>query len=69
MERSVQLLAILQLTVLGLSHIAAPKAWADFFIALRQRGASGVLVVGLLSLGSARSFVVFTGFGRESLLC
>jgi len=51
LERAVQLFAILQLTVLGLSHVAAPRAWAEFFIELRRRGEAGVLFVGLLSLG------------------
>jgi hypothetical protein len=38
MERSVEVLAIILLGVLGLSHILQPMTWAEFFILLRSKG-------------------------------
>lgn len=51
MERAVQLLAVLHLLIIGVSHVVASKAWAEFFIGLRERGRAGVFVVGFMSLG------------------
>lgn len=51
MERAVQLFALIHLGVMGLSHILAPRAWARFFIRLRDKGEPGVFVVGFMSLG------------------
>ncbi len=50
MERAVQIFGVLNFLIIGLSHILAPRAWADFFVRLRQRGDAGVLVVGFMSL-------------------
>ena len=50
MERSVEVFAIILFGVLGLSHILQPKAWAEFFILLRGKGAAGVFVDGFLNL-------------------
>jgi hypothetical protein len=50
MERSVEVLAIILFGVLGLSHILQPKAWAEFFILLRGKGAAGFFVDGFLNL-------------------
>jgi hypothetical protein len=50
MERSVEVLAIILFGVLGLSHIVQPKAWVEFFILLRSKGAAGAFVDGFLNL-------------------
>jgi hypothetical protein len=50
LERAVELFAIVQLLVVGLSHVAQPRPWAEFFIGLRARGEAGVFVAGFLSL-------------------
>lgn len=50
MEASVQLFAAINFLVIGLSHIFAPRAWANFFDLLRQKGEPGVFVVGFMSL-------------------
>ena len=50
MERSVEVLAIILFGIIGLSHILQPKAWADFFILLRGKGAAGAFVDGFLNL-------------------
>ena len=50
MERAVEILAVIQLTVIGLSHIVHHRAWAEFFIWLRGKGTTGVFANGFLSL-------------------
>ncbi|HEV2852040.1 MAG TPA: hypothetical protein VHC97_04475 [Thermoanaerobaculia bacterium] len=50
MEASVQLFAAINFLVVGISHILAPRAWANFFDLLRQKGEPGVFVVGFMSL-------------------
>ena len=50
MERAVQILAVIHLVTIGFSHILAPKAWARFFILLRDKGEPGVFAVGFMSL-------------------
>ena len=50
MERAIEILAVIQLTVIGLSHIVHHRAWAEFFIRLRALGSTGVFVNAMLSL-------------------
>ena len=50
MERAIEILAVIQLTVIGVSHIVYHRAWAEFFIWLRSKGDPGVFANGLLSL-------------------
>jgi uncharacterized protein YjeT (DUF2065 family) len=38
METGIERLAALAFIITGLSHIAAPRAWARFFIDMRERG-------------------------------
>jgi uncharacterized protein YjeT (DUF2065 family) len=38
METGIERLTALAFLITGLSHIAAPRAWARFFIAMRERG-------------------------------
>jgi hypothetical protein len=59
MERSVEVLAIILFGVLGLSHILQPKAWAEFFILLRDNGEAGVFVDGFLNLPLAGIIIGF----------
>ena len=49
-ERGIELLAALNCLVIGVSHITMPRAWAEFFIMLRNRGDAGAFVNGFLSL-------------------
>lgn len=53
MQRSVEVLAIVLCSVLGLSHLLQPRAWAEFFILLRGNGEAGVIVDGFLNLAMA----------------
>ena len=50
MERAVQIFAVINLSIIGLSHAVAPRAWAKFFLWLRAKEEAGVLVVAFLSL-------------------
>jgi len=59
MERSVEILAIILFGVLGLSHILQPKAWAEFFILLRNNGEAGAFVDGFLNLALAAIIIGF----------
>lgn len=49
-ERALQIYAVVQLGILGLSHIVQPRAWVDFFAYLRERGEAGVFANAFLSL-------------------
>jgi hypothetical protein len=48
MEASVQMLVAVSYFVIGVSHIAQPRAWAEFFIALRGKGTAGAFVNGFI---------------------
>ncbi len=56
---AVQVFAIIHLTTMGISHIVAHRAWAEFFIALRERGHAGVIVVAFISLGFGSIIAAF----------
>ena len=51
LETGVQIFAVIHFATMGLSHIFAPRAWARFFVWLRDKGHPGVFVVGFMSLG------------------
>lgn len=59
MERSVEILAIILFGVLGLSHLLQSRAWAEFFILLRNNGEAGAFVDGFLNLAMAAIIVGF----------
>lgn len=48
-EQTVQLIALISLTVLGASHIFQPKMWVEYFGSLADQGTNGLItsVVGL----------------------
>jgi hypothetical protein len=59
MERAVQIYAIVNLTIIGISHIVRPRVWVDFFLFLRERGEAGVFAVALLNLIFGSIIVAF----------
>ncbi len=59
MERAVEVFAVVQFVIVGLSHIAQPRTWAHFFIHLRGQGQVGVFVVAFLSLWFGSMIVAF----------
>jgi len=58
-EKSVEVLAIILLGVLGLSHLVQPKAWVSYFIRLRGLGATGAFVDGFVNLALAGIIIAF----------
>jgi hypothetical protein len=59
MERAIEIFAVIQLTVIGLSHIVFHRAWAEFFIWLREKGTSGAFANGFTSLAFGSIVVAF----------
>src|SRR4029079_12352981 len=50
---------VIQLTLVGLSHVVHHRRWAAFFIGLRGPGYGGVFVHGFLSLGFGAMILAF----------
>lgn len=59
MERAIQIYAIINFVVIGISHVLQPRAWVDFFIFLRERGEAGVFAAAFLSLSFGSLIVAF----------
>lgn len=59
MERAIQILAVIHMVTMGISHIVRPRVWVDFLVRLRERGEPGVFTVGFLSLGFGSLVVAF----------
>ena len=59
MERAVQIFAVIQFLIMGLSHIVRPRAWSEFFLLLRNKGVAGAFLNGFLSLVMGSVIVAF----------
>ena len=59
METATEIFAAVFLTVIGLSHVAQPRSWVEFFVWLRGKGHAGVFVNGFLTLGFGAFIVAF----------
>jgi len=59
MERAVVVFAVIQMVVIGLSHIARPHAWVRFFDRLREHGEAGVFLFAFLTLWFGSIIVAF----------
>jgi hypothetical protein len=59
MERAIEYVAAINCIVIGLSHVVQPRAWAEFFIWLRAKGAAGSFANGFLSLSFGSLIVGF----------
>ena len=59
MARTIQIFALIQFVIIGLSHLLQPRAWVEFFIALRAKGHTGVFANAFLSLWFGSIIVVF----------
>jgi hypothetical protein len=46
----VRLFVAINFLVIGVSHMIAPKAWAEFFILLRAQGRAGVFTIAFTTL-------------------
>jgi hypothetical protein len=61
---AVEWLVALCFLVVGLSHVLQPRAWAEYFIRFREKGAVGSLQLGLLHLPLALLIVAFHNIWR-----
>ena len=59
MELAIQKLAIVNFLVIGLSHIIQPRAWAQFFIDIREKGATGSFIVAFIHFPLGALIVAF----------
>jgi hypothetical protein len=59
MEQGIQLFAAIGLLVIGLSHLAQPKAWVAFYQALAARGTTGAFLEGFILLNFGAIIVAF----------
>ena len=59
MERAVEIFVLVQFTVIGLSHVLAPRAWVRFYLVLRDQGEPGVFAMAFLTLGFGAIIVAF----------
>ena len=59
MERALETFAVVQLTVIGLSHIVFHRAWAEFFVWLTAKGRPGAFANGFMSLALGSMVVAF----------
>ncbi len=50
MRDVIQVFAVINLLAIGLSHALQPRAWAELFTRLREKGRPGALLVGGLHL-------------------
>lgn len=59
MEQGTQVFAAVTLLVIGLSHLAQPRAWVAYYQALAAQGAPGAFVEGFLCLSFGAIIVAF----------
>lgn len=59
MQRAVEIYAIVNFVVIGISHVLRPRAWVDFFVFLRERGEAGVFAIAVLNLVFGSIIVAF----------
>jgi hypothetical protein len=59
MELAIQKIAIICYLIIGLSHIFQPRAWAEFFIRLREKGESGAFITAFIHLPMGALIVAF----------
>jgi hypothetical protein len=59
LQRATEILIVIQLTVIGASHIAYHRAWAEFIIWLRAKGETGAFHNGFLSLATGSLILGF----------
>jgi hypothetical protein len=50
MERGIEIFVTGLLLIVGVSHIARPRAWVEFFMLLRDKGEPGAFIVAMLHL-------------------
>ena len=59
MHRAVEIYAIINFTIIGVSHVLRPRVWVDFFVFLRERGEAGVFAIAIPNLVFGSIIVAF----------
>ncbi len=59
MQQAIEVFAVLNFLVIGLSHVVAHRAWAEFFTLLHRQGRPGAFANGFLSLFTGTLIVAF----------
>jgi hypothetical protein len=59
MESAVEKLVAVGFLLIGISHMAQARAWSEFFIRIREKGAAGSIQLGLLNLPLALLIIAF----------
>ena len=59
MEAAIQIFALINLAVIGISHVVRPRAWVAFFEWMKGKGEAGVFATAFLSLGFGSIIVAF----------
>jgi hypothetical protein len=59
LERAVQIYAVVNFAVIGVSHAMRPRDWLSFFALLRERGEAGVFAVAFPTLAFGSVVVAF----------
>jgi hypothetical protein len=59
MEVAVEKLAVICFFLFGISHIVQPRAWAEFFIRLREKGTAGSFINGWIHFPLGALIVAF----------
>ena len=65
MESAIQKLAIVTFFVIGLSHIVQPRVWAQFFINIREKGATGSFIIAFIHFPLGALIVAFHNVSRS----
>ena len=56
---AIEVFAVVNFAVIGLSHVAQPRAWAELFVGMRSLGYTGVFLNGMPSLLVGSIIVAF----------
>ena len=59
MEVAIEKLAVICFFLIGISHIVQPRAWAEFFIRLREKGTTGSFINGWIHFPLGALIVAF----------
>ena len=59
MQQAIEVFAAINFLVIGLSHVVAHRAWAEFFTLLHRQGRPGAFANGFLSLFTGSLIVAF----------
>jgi hypothetical protein len=64
MESAIQKLAIVTFFIIGLSHIVQPRVWVQFFIDIREKGATGSFITAFIHFPLGALIVAFHNVWR-----